>query len=70
MAIVSEQRVHSWLLVGLSANGVLTEYFGYRKTLVGALIALAAFIFLSSFAFNLGTLLAGQILCGLSWGVF
>ena len=57
-------------VVGLFANGVLTEYFGYRKTMIGALIALAAFIFLSFFAFNLGTLLAGQILCGLSWGVF
>lgn len=57
-------------VVGLFANGVLTEYFGYRRTMIGALIALAAFIFLSFFAFNLGTLLAGQILCGLSWGVF
>ena len=57
-------------VVGLFANGVLTEYFGYRKTMIGALIALAAFILLSFFAFNLGTLLAGQIDCGLSWGVF
>ena len=57
-------------VVGLFANGVLTEYFGYRKTMIGALIALGTFIFLSFFAFNLGVLLAGQILCGLSWGVF
>ena len=31
---------------------------------------LASFIFLSFFAFNIQTLLAGQILCGLSWGIF
>jgi MFS transporter, SP family, general alpha glucoside:H+ symporter len=57
-------------VIGLFANGVLTEYFGYRKTMIGALLALAVFISLSFFAFNLSTLLAGQILCGLSWGVF
>ena len=57
-------------IVGLFANGILTEYFGYRKTMIGALVALACFIFLSFFSFNLGTLLAGQILCGCSWGVF
>jgi SP family general alpha glucoside:H+ symporter-like MFS transporter len=57
-------------ILGLFANGMLTEWFGYRKTMIGALIALGGFIFLSFFAFNLETLLASQILCGLSWGVF
>ncbi|KAJ9660521.1 hypothetical protein H2198_002457 [Neophaeococcomyces mojaviensis] len=56
-------------VIGLLANGWLTERFGYRKTLIGALLSLAAFIFLTFFAFNIETLLAGQILCGLPWGV-
>ena len=55
-------------ILGLIGNGILTERFGYRKTMVGGLILLASFIFLSFFAPNIHTLLAGQILCGLSWG--
>lgn len=57
-------------IIGLFANGILTERFGYKKTMIGALIVLAAFIFLSFFAFNIRLLLVGQILCGLPWGVF
>ena len=57
-------------LFGLLANGVLTERFGYKRTMGVALILLALFIFLSFFAFNIQTLLAGQILCGMPWGVF
>jgi MFS transporter, SP family, general alpha glucoside:H+ symporter len=57
-------------VVGLLANGLLTEFFGYRKTMLGALFFLAAFIFLPFFATNIDTLLAGQVLCGLSWGIF
>lgn len=56
-------------IVGLMMNGIITERFGYRKTLLAALVTLAAFIFLSFFAYNIQTLLAGQVLCGLSWGV-
>lgn len=56
-------------VIGLIANGWLTERFGYRRTLLGALAFLAGSIFLTFFAFNIQTLLAGQILCGLPWGV-
>lgn len=56
-------------IVGLLMNGIITEKLGYRKTLLGSLVALAAFIFLTFFAYNIQTLLAGQILCGLSWGI-
>ena len=57
-------------ILGLLANGLIIARFGYRRTMMGALIALAIFIFLSFFAFNRRTLLASQILCGLPWGVF
>lgn len=57
-------------IIGLFLNGFLSERFGYRPTMIGALITLAAFIFFSFFAFTVGVLLAGQVLCGLSWGIF
>jgi SP family general alpha glucoside:H+ symporter-like MFS transporter len=57
-------------IIGLFANGVLTERFGYRYTMAGALLLLAVLIFLPFFAFNIQTLLAGQVLCGIPWGVF
>ncbi|KPI41899.1 General alpha-glucoside permease [Cyphellophora attinorum] len=57
-------------IFGLFANGILTDRFGYRKTMGGALLVLGLFLFLPFFAFNIQTLLAGQILCGLPWGVF
>lgn len=57
-------------IVGLLLNGHLTERFGYRRTLVIALFALILFIFLAVFAFNIGMLMASEVLCGLSWGVF
>lgn len=48
-------------IVGLLANGWLSERFGYRRTLMFAVVWLAACIFLTFFAFNIETLLAGQI---------
>ena len=57
-------------ILGLFWNGTLTEKLGYRKTMVGSLCALCCFVFLSFFAHDKGMLLAYQVLCGLSWGVF
>lgn len=56
-------------IVGLLLNGWLSERLGYRRTLMLALLSLSAFIFLTFFAFNIETLLAGQILCGIPWGI-
>ena len=57
-------------IVGLFFNGVLTDRFGYQKTMMFALVWLAVFVFLAFFGFNIQMLLAADILCGLSWGVF
>ena len=57
-------------ILGLFATGLVADRFGYRYTLIGALILVVAFIFLLFFAQNLQTLLAGEILCGIPWGVF
>ena len=57
-------------ILGLFFNGIVTERIGYRWTMIGALVAMSVWIFLSFFAFNIEMLLVSQILCGLSWGVF
>lgn len=48
----------------------MTERFGYRRSLIGALLFLCAAIFLAFFAVHIEMLMASEVLCGLSWGVF
>nr|AOC89493.1 hypothetical protein FGSG_00070 [Fusarium vorosii] len=55
---------------GTLLNGLLVTKFGHIKVLIGSLIALTAFIFITFFAPNTTVLLVGQLLCGLPWGVF
>ncbi|GFF46187.1 maltose permease MAL61 [Aspergillus udagawae] len=51
-------------------NGYFASKFGYRKVMMIALLFLTAFIFIVFFANSAAVLLVGQVLCGLSWGVF
>ncbi|RHZ67164.1 putative MFS sugar transporter [Aspergillus thermomutatus] len=57
-------------IVGLLLNGLLADRVGYRITITAALVFLFLSIFLPFFALNLQMLLAGEILCGIPWGVF
>lgn len=57
-------------IIGLFANGIISERVGYRKTMLGALFLIICFIFINFFAVDIQMLLAGYILCGLPWGVF
>jgi len=57
-------------ITGLFFAGMAVERFGYRKTMIGALIMVACFIFIVFFAQNITMLLVGEILCGIPWGVF
>jgi SP family general alpha glucoside:H+ symporter-like MFS transporter len=57
-------------ILGLFFNGILTERYGYRYTLIGALLWLSACIFFAFFAIDIGFLITSEVLCGLSWGVF
>ncbi|KUM57913.1 hypothetical protein ACN42_g9254 [Penicillium freii] len=57
-------------IIGLFMNGFLADRFGYRRTILTALISLCCFIFLPFFAVNVQMLLAGQVLCGIPWGIF
>ncbi|KAI4601154.1 hypothetical protein KJ359_012341 [Pestalotiopsis sp. 9143b] len=57
-------------ILGLFMNGFLADRYGYRKTMAGALTLVVAFIFIPFFAQNVETLLAGEILLGIPFGIF
>lgn len=57
-------------ILGITLNGYLTDRFGHRVVLQGGLLFLTGFIFISFFAQNVQTLLVGQLLCGIPWGIF
>lgn len=57
-------------VLGLYLTGIIQDKFGYRKTILGALVLVTCFIFVVFFAHNVQMLLAGEILCGIPWGVF
>lgn len=54
----------------LPVNGYVSEKFGYRYTVMASLVALTGFIAIFFTAQNIQTLLAGEILAGIPWGVF
>ncbi|KAH6982689.1 general substrate transporter [Ilyonectria destructans] len=55
---------------GTLMNGYLVDKFGHKRVLLGALVTLSAFIFITFFAPSLPVLCVGQILSGLPWGIF
>lgn len=57
-------------ILGLFINGIVSERYGYRKTMLVSLVAVCAFIFIPFFAKDLIDLQVGEILCGIPWGVF
>lgn len=57
-------------IIGLFINGWASERFGYRYTIMACLILVTAFTAIFFTAPNVQTLLAGEILCGIPWGVF
>ncbi|KAI8649251.1 Sugar porter (SP) family MFS transporter [Fusarium keratoplasticum] len=57
-------------IFGLYICGFISERYGYRWTLIGALIAVIGFVFIVFFAGSLVQLLIGEILLGVPWGIF
>lgn len=57
-------------ILGLFINGIVSERYGYRKTMLVSLCAVICFIFIPFFAKDLIDLQIGEILCGIPWGVF
>ncbi|KAF1359526.1 sugar transporter [Lizonia empirigonia] len=65
-----QNGVQAGSIIGLWANGYISEYFGYKKTMYGALLASIMFNFLHFFAQSVGMIVAGSVLLGLPWGIF
>lgn len=57
-------------LIGLLINGIVSERFGYRWTVIICLGLICCWTTLFFTAQNVQTLLAAEILCGIPWGVF
>lgn len=57
-------------VIGLLINGVVSERYGYRKTMIASLVSMIAFIFILFFAPNVETLVIGEVFCGIPWGIF
>ncbi|EPS45445.1 hypothetical protein H072_614 [Dactylellina haptotyla CBS 200.50] len=57
-------------IIGLFINGIVSERYGYRKTMIASLTFLAALIFIPFFSNSIEVLLVGCILMGIPWGVF
>ncbi|PWY95409.1 sugar transporter [Aspergillus sclerotioniger CBS 115572] len=57
-------------IFGILLNGHITERIGMKKTLALAHAALTGFTFILVFGQTKALLLVGQLLCGLSWGIF
>lgn len=51
-------------------NGFFAARYGYRNVMLVALFFMNAFIFITFFSPSVQVLLVGEILCGLTWGVF
>ncbi|KAK8068898.1 hypothetical protein PG994_005514 [Apiospora phragmitis] len=57
-------------IIGLLINGYISEWLGYKKTMVATMIFMIAAIFIPFFSTGLEMFLAGGIIQGLPWGIF
>ncbi|UKZ69562.1 uncharacterized protein TrAtP1_010568 [Trichoderma atroviride] len=57
-------------IVGIYLNGLITEWFGHKKAVLGTLVFLSGVLFIPFFSKTIEVLFAGELLCGLAWGVF
>ncbi|KAL6409281.1 Maltose permease MAL31 [Ilyonectria robusta] len=57
-------------IIGLYLNGWVSDAIGYKKTMMASQFLMIGLIFFPFFAPNLPTLLAGNIMLGIPWGVF
>ena len=54
-------------IIGLLINGIISDRFGYRKTMAGSLVLLTGLLFLQFFAKDVGMLTAAYVLCSVPW---
>ncbi len=57
-------------ILGLQLAGPVSERYGYRYTIIAALVAITGFIFIPFYAESLTIFLVGELFQGIAWGVF
>ncbi|KAL2810328.1 putative MFS alpha-glucoside transporter [Aspergillus granulosus] len=57
-------------IIGLFLNGIVSERFGYRRTLMCCLAATVGFVFILFFAPNVQVLVVGELFMGIPLGVY
>ncbi|KIW87688.1 uncharacterized protein Z519_11662 [Cladophialophora bantiana CBS 173.52] len=57
-------------IIGLFINGIVSERFGYRYTVMTCLTLIIIFTAIFFTAQNVETLQVAEILCGIPWGIF
>ncbi|KAL0945005.1 MFS maltose permease [Colletotrichum truncatum] len=57
-------------ILGLILNGFITEWIGYKKTMVVSMIAMIGAVFIPFFSNGLPMFLAGALIQGIPWGIF
>ncbi|KAI5863532.1 sugar transporter [Durotheca rogersii] len=57
-------------IIGLQIAGVMSERWGYRWTLLAALVGVSGFVFFPFFAESLTVFLVGELFQGMAWGIF
>ncbi|KAH8647391.1 general substrate transporter [Xylariales sp. PMI_506] len=62
--------VNAGQIIGLFLNGLLADWFGYRRVMLGCLFLMVCFVFIQFFASSIYMYLGAGILLGVPWGVF
>ncbi|EOA84003.1 hypothetical protein ACJQWK_00737 [Exserohilum turcicum] len=57
-------------ILGLILNGYVTEWIGYKKTMIGSMLFMTGAVFIPFFSTGLEMFLVGGIIQGLPWGIF
>lgn len=57
-------------ILGLFINGIVTEWIGYRRMMMLAMVFMAGAVFIPFFSNGLPMFLAGGLVQGIPWGVF
>ncbi|KAK6846303.1 hypothetical protein PG990_007253 [Apiospora arundinis] len=57
-------------IIGLFINGYISEWLGYKKTMIATMVFMIGAIFIPFFSTGLEMFLAGGIIQGLPWGIF
>ncbi|CZS94005.1 related to transporter (major facilitator superfamily) [Rhynchosporium agropyri] len=57
-------------IIGLYLGGLLSQKFGYKKTMIGSLIFMILGSLIPCFAPSVWVLVLGQFICGIPWGIF